>query len=96
MKVFYSRVSSTDGSQNPERRQLQNLEGFDYVFIDRCSGSIPLYERPKGSQIKKLIDQAYKSIPKSQLAIIPNCGHIESMSRPYVFNNIILPFIIAK
>ncbi|MBP6094192.1 MAG: recombinase family protein [Cytophagaceae bacterium] len=56
MKVFYSRVSSTDGSQNPER-QLQNLEGFDYVFIDRCSGAIPLYERPKGSQIKKLIDQ---------------------------------------
>lgn len=27
MKVFYSRVSSTDGSQNPER-QLQNLEGL--------------------------------------------------------------------
>ena len=56
MKVFYSRVSSTDGSQNPER-QLQNLEGFDYVLVDQCSGTIPLYERPKGSQIKKLIDQ---------------------------------------
>lgn len=56
MKVFYSRVSSTDGSQNPER-QLQNLEGFDYVLVDQCSGTIPLYERPKGSQIKKLIDE---------------------------------------
>jgi DNA invertase Pin-like site-specific DNA recombinase len=56
MKVFYSRVSSSDGSQNPER-QLQNLEGFDYVLIDQCSGTIPLYERPKGSQIKKLIDE---------------------------------------
>jgi DNA invertase Pin-like site-specific DNA recombinase len=56
MKVFYSRVSSIDGSQNPER-QLQNLEGFDYVFIDQCSGTIPLFERPKGSQIKKLIDE---------------------------------------
>ena len=56
MKVFYSRVSSSDGSQNPER-QLQNLEGFDYVLVDQCSGTIPLYERPKGSQIKKLIDQ---------------------------------------
>jgi DNA invertase Pin-like site-specific DNA recombinase len=56
MKVFYSRVSSTDGSQNPER-QLQNVDGFDYVFVDQCSGTIPLYERPKGSQIKKLIDQ---------------------------------------
>ena len=57
MKVFYSRVSSSDGSQNPER-QLQNLEGFDYVFVDQCSGTIPLYERPKGSQIKKLIAQS--------------------------------------
>jgi len=54
MKVFYSRTSTIE--QNPER-QLQNLEGFDYVFVDQCSGTIPLYERPKGSQIKKLIDQ---------------------------------------
>ncbi len=55
MKVFYSRVSSADGSQNPER-QLQNIEGFDYVLTDKCSGTIGLYERPYGSQIKKLID----------------------------------------
>lgn len=54
MKVFYSRTSTLE--QNPER-QLQNIEGFDYVFIDQCSGVIPLYERPKGSQIKKLIDE---------------------------------------
>lgn len=56
MKVFYSRVSSSDGSQNPER-QLQNLEGFNHVLVDRCSGTIPLYKRPNGSQIKKLIDE---------------------------------------
>ena len=54
MKVFYSRTSTSE--QNPER-QLQNVEGFDYVFVDQCSGTIPLYERTKGSQIKKLIDQ---------------------------------------
>ncbi len=53
MKVFYSRVSTQD--QN-EFRQMNNLEGFDYVFTDKCSGSIPLWERPKGSQIKKLMD----------------------------------------
>lgn len=53
MKVFYSRVSTQD--QN-ESRQMNNLEGFDYVFTDKCSGSIPIWERPKGSQIKKLID----------------------------------------
>ena len=53
MRVFYSRVSSEE--QN-EARQLKNVDGFDYVFTDKCSGSIPLWERPKGSQIKKLID----------------------------------------
>ncbi len=53
MKVFYSRISTVD--QN-EVRQMDNLDGFDYVFTDKCSGSIPLFERPKGSQIKKLID----------------------------------------
>ena len=27
------------------------------MFTDMCSGSIPLFERPKGGQIKKLIDE---------------------------------------
>lgn len=53
MKVLYSRVSSD--SQN-EERQVQKTEGFDYVLVDKCSGLIPLWERPQGSQIKKLID----------------------------------------
>ena len=55
MKVFYSRVSTEE--QN-DSRQLVNLKEFDYVFTDKCSGSIPLFERPKGSQIKKLIDNS--------------------------------------
>ena len=54
MKVFYSRISSLD--QN-DQRQLQHLDGFDYVLTDKCSGSINLFDRAKGSQIKKLIDQ---------------------------------------
>jgi DNA invertase Pin-like site-specific DNA recombinase len=53
MRVFYSRVSTLD--QN-ESRQMDNLDSFDYVFTDKCSGSIPLFDRPKGSQIKKLIE----------------------------------------
>lgn len=53
MKVFYSRVSTEE--QN-DSRQLINLKEFDYVFTDKCSGSIPLFERPKGSQIQKLIN----------------------------------------
>lgn len=53
MKILYLRVSTTE--QN-ESRQNQNSNGFDYVFIDKCSGLIPLFERPKGLQLKKLID----------------------------------------
>ena len=56
MKVFYSRVSTSDGSQKHDR-QLTDVKGFDYVFSDSCSGSIDLFDRPKGSQLKRLIDQ---------------------------------------
>ena len=38
--------------------------------------------------------QTYKAIPNSQLAIIPNSGHVESMTNPYVFKFIILPFVL--
>ena len=54
MKVYYSRVSTQE--QN-EERQLQHVSGFDYVLTDKCSGAIELFERPKGSQIKDLIDR---------------------------------------
>ncbi|MCH7410201.1 recombinase family protein [Belliella sp. DSM 111904] len=53
VNVFYSRVSTLD--QN-DARQLDNLSGFDFVFADKCSGSIPIFDRPKGKQIRKLID----------------------------------------
>ena len=52
MKVLYTRVSTVE--QNIDR-QIVNKDQYDYVLIDKCSGSIPLYERPKGSEIEKLI-----------------------------------------
>jgi DNA invertase Pin-like site-specific DNA recombinase len=57
MIVLYSRVSTL--SQNPDR-QLTNSKDYDYVLTDYCSGSIPLFERPQGSQLKKLIDGGNK------------------------------------
>lgn len=54
MKVFYSRISSADSRHD---RQLLNLEGFDYVLTDNFTGNSDLFERPKGQQIKKLIDE---------------------------------------
>lgn len=53
MKILYSRVSTL--SQNPER-QLTNSKEYDYVLTDYCSGSIPLFERPQGSQLKRLTE----------------------------------------
>lgn len=55
MKVFYSRISTDDGQTH--KRQLQDLKGFDYVFCDVISGSVPLFERGKGKEIKKLMDR---------------------------------------
>lgn len=56
MKVFYSRVSTADGSQNHDR-QLVNTDGFDYVLTDNYTGNSDLFERPKGAQIKRLLDE---------------------------------------
>ena len=53
MIVLYTRVSTVE--QNPDR-QLQDTKQYDYILTDYCSGSIPLYERPKGSEVKKMID----------------------------------------
>jgi len=52
MKVLYTRVSTTE--QNIDR-QVIDKDKYDYVLIDKCSGSIPLFERPNGSEIEKLI-----------------------------------------
>jgi pimeloyl-ACP methyl ester carboxylesterase len=40
--------------------------------------------------------QTYKAIPNSQLAIIPNSGHVESMTNPFVFKDIIMPFVLKS
>ena len=53
MKVLYTRVS-TSINQKVDR-QIVDKDQYDHVLIDRCSGSIPLFERPKGSEIEKLI-----------------------------------------
>ena len=53
MKVFISRVSTDEQS---ELRQIQNVEGFQKVVVDKCSGLIPLWERPEAGKLKKLVD----------------------------------------
>ena len=53
MKVFISRFSTDEQS---ELRQIQNVEGFQKVVVDKCSGLISLWERPEAGKLKKLVD----------------------------------------
>jgi DNA invertase Pin-like site-specific DNA recombinase len=55
MKVLYVRVSSVIG-QNTDRQKIKEKE-FDLVVEDKCSGSIPFFEREGGKKIKQLIDK---------------------------------------
>ena len=54
ISVLYVRISSLDGKTE---RQRVNEEEFDKVIEDKCSGSIPIFEREGGCRLKKLIDE---------------------------------------
>jgi DNA invertase Pin-like site-specific DNA recombinase len=54
MKVYYVRVSTVD--QKTDRQRINEKE-FDLVVEDKCSGSIPFFERDGGKKIKQLIDK---------------------------------------
>ena len=54
MKVYYVRVSTVD--QKTDRQRINEKE-FDLVVEDKCSGSIPFFERDGGKKILKLIDR---------------------------------------
>ena len=54
MKVLYTRVSSID--QKTDRQRVKEDE-FDLVVEDKCSGSIPLFEREGGKKILGLMEK---------------------------------------
>ena len=54
MKVYYVRVSTVD--QKTDRQRINEKE-FDLVVEDKCSGSIPFFEREGGKKIKQLLDK---------------------------------------
>lgn len=53
--IRYNRVSSI--SQNLDRQQKNN-EKYTYVFEDKCSGTIPLFERKYGVYLKEYVEQS--------------------------------------
>jgi DNA invertase Pin-like site-specific DNA recombinase len=54
MKVYYVRVSSIE--QRTDRQRINDKE-FDLVVEDKCSGSIPFFEREGGKKIKQLLNK---------------------------------------
>jgi len=54
MRVHYKRVSSV--LQNTDRQTIDESQ-FDLLLEDKCSGTIPFFDRPSGSKIKELCDE---------------------------------------
>ncbi len=56
MKVLYCRVSTLD--QKSDRQRVSEAD-YKLVIEDKCSGSIPFYERTGGKEIMGLIEKGY-------------------------------------
>jgi DNA invertase Pin-like site-specific DNA recombinase len=54
MDILYARVSTLDQKTD---RQKVNEKDYNMVIEDRCSGSIPFFERPGGREIENLIQK---------------------------------------
>ena len=65
IKVLYCRVSTIEQKTD---RQRVDAKSYDLIVEDKCSGSIPFFEREGGKEIKKLIDKG-SSISLSVLSI---------------------------
>lgn len=53
ISILYVRVSSLDQRTD---RQRMNERDFDKVIEDKCSGTIPMFERPGGKELMKFIE----------------------------------------
>lgn len=69
ISILYVRCSSVE--QNSDRQRV-NEKDYNKIIEDRCSGSIPIFERNGGIELKNLID---KNIVKSiSVWQIDRCG----------------------
>lgn len=53
ISILYVRISTLD--QKTDRQRVNESE-FDKVIEDRCSGSVPIFEREGGKELKRLLD----------------------------------------
>lgn len=69
ISILYVRTSTLDQKTD---RQRVNESDYDKVIEDKCSGSIPMFERPGGQELKKLLDHGVVS--KISCWQIDRCG----------------------
>lgn len=53
MKIKYNRLSSLSQSGN---RYEHDTEKYDLTLLDRVSGSVPFFDRVKGQELKKMVE----------------------------------------
>jgi DNA invertase Pin-like site-specific DNA recombinase len=59
MKIKYNRVSSISQTGN---RYEHDTEKYDLTMLDRVSGSVPFFERTKGLELKRLVEEGKVSV----------------------------------
>lgn len=73
MRVKYNRISSLSQTGN---RFTADIEKYDLTLMDKISGSISFFERPKASELKSLIENHIKNKKTEPFTLI-----VEEFSR---------------
>ena len=94
MKVLYVRVSSVFG-QNTDRQKINEKE-FDLVVEDKCSGSIPFFNREGGKKILTLIEKGM--VDSISCHSIDRCGRdlLDILSVIRFMNEKLIPMIFIQ
>ena len=93
MKVLYVRVSTLD--QKTDRQKNESKE-FDLVIEDKCSGSIPFFNREGGKKILFLIEK--EMITSISVHSIDRCGRdlLDILTVIKFMNEQLIPMIFIQ
>ena len=73
MRVKYNRISSLSQTGN---RFTADTEKYDLTLMDKISGSVSFFDRPKASELKKMIEDHFKNNQKDPFILV-----VEEFSR---------------
>ena len=73
MRIKYNRISSLSQTGN---RFSADTEKYDLTLMDKISGSISFFDRPRASELKKMIEDHSKNNPQDPFILV-----VEEFSR---------------